>query len=185
MELSGSPQDLALLRRFAPLDGMKPQTLVALARRTRRLQAPKGRLLFKEGDHQERRTYYLLSGTVELLQEGEVIGHVRSGTHNAKGPIAHALPRPYSAVVVSDRIEYLRIDSEFLDVAVTWDQTGSYQVTELRALEESDAARAGDWMTALLQTKAFHNIPAGEHPGRIHAPGAGRLPRRRCGDQAG
>ena len=131
MELSGSPSDLALLRRFSPFDGMKPENLAALAKRTSRLQAPKGRLLFTEGD-EEKQTYYLLSGTVDLMAEGEIIGQVRSGTPKAKNPLAHALPRPYSAVVTSDRIEYLHLDSEFLDVVVTWDQTGSYKVIELR-----------------------------------------------------
>ena len=128
MELSGTPQDLALLKRFSPLDAMRPENLTALARKTSRRQAPKGRLLFTEGD-EEKQTF------------------------------AHALPRPYSAVVTSDRIEFLLIDSEFLDVVVTWDQTGSYKVTELRAAAEEDAPVADDWMTALLQTKAFHKVP--------------------------
>ncbi|MGH8174915.1 MAG: cyclic nucleotide-binding domain-containing protein [Steroidobacter sp.] len=157
MLLSGSPKDLALLKAFSPLDGMKPENLVALARRTQRLQAPKGRLLFTEGDA-EKQTYYLLSGTVDLMAEGEIVGTVRSATPKAKNPLAHALPRPYSAVVTSDRIEYLHLDSEFLDVVVTWDQTGSYQVAELRATLEEEPT-GDDWMTALLQTKAFHKIP--------------------------
>jgi len=157
MELTGSPSDLALLRRFSPFDAMKPENLTAVAKRTSRLQAPKGRLLFSEGD-EEKQTYYLLSGTIDLMAEGEVIGQVRSGTPKAKNPLAHALPRPYSAVVTSDRIEYLHLDSEFLDVVVTWDQTGSYKVIELRDTVE-EGASADDWMTALLQTKAFHKVP--------------------------
>jgi CRP-like cAMP-binding protein len=158
MDLSGNPKELALLKSFSPLDSMRPENLATLARRTRRLQAPKGRLLFTEGDD-EKHTYYLLSGTVDLMSEGEIIGTVRSGTPKAKNPLAHALPRPYSAVVTSDRIEYLHIDSEFLDVVVTWDQTGSYKVSELRGLDEATAPPADDWMTALLQSKAFHRIP--------------------------
>src|SRR5688572_4683016 len=54
MELSGSPSDLALLRRFSPFDAMKPENLTALAKRTSRLQAPKGRLLFTEGEEPAR-----------------------------------------------------------------------------------------------------------------------------------
>jgi rhodanese-related sulfurtransferase len=37
---------------------------------------------------------------------------------------------------------------------LTWDQTGSYEVTELGGGAGSD-----DWMTTLLQTKAFHRVP--------------------------
>ncbi len=158
MLLTGTAKELAMLKAFSPLDGMKPEALLALARRTQRLQAPRGRLLFSEGD-QDRHTYYLLSGTVDLLSEGDVVSTVRNATPKSKNPLAHALPRPYSAVVTSDRVEYLYIDSEFLDVVVTWDQTGSYQVSELRAALDEEEPAGEDWMTALLQTKAFHKIP--------------------------
>ncbi len=157
MELSGNPRELALLRSFSPFDGMRPDSVAAFARKIARKQAPKGRLLFTEGD-EERQTFYLISGTIDLLAEGEVIGSVRSGTPKSKSPLAHVLPRPYSAVVTSERIEYLQIDSEFLDVAVTLDQTGAYKVTELNGLDENGPG-PDDWMTALLQTKAFHKIP--------------------------
>jgi CRP-like cAMP-binding protein/rhodanese-related sulfurtransferase len=157
MQLSGNPKELALLRSFVPFDGMKPESLAAFARRVTRRQAAKGRVLFVEGD-EEKQTFYLVSGTVDLLAEGEVIGSVRSGTPKARNPLVHQLPRPYSAVATSDRIEYLQIDSEFLDVAVTLDQTGAYKVLELNGLQEGEAT-ADDWMTALLQTKAFHKIP--------------------------
>lgn len=157
MELSGNPKELALLRSFAPFDGMKPESLTLFARKITRRQAPKGRLLFTEGDD-DKQTFYLISGSIDLLAEGEIIGSVRSGTPKSKSPLVHQLPRPYSAVVTSDRIEYLQIDSEFLDVAVTLDQTGAYKVLELHGLEEGSAS-ADDWMTALLQTKAFHKIP--------------------------
>lgn len=160
MELTGSPADIALLRRFSPLDTMRAESLVALARKTSRRQAPQSRLLFTEGD-EERHTYYLLSGTVELLEEGEVVETVVGGTHAAKSPLAHRLPRPYSAVVTSPRAEYLFIDSEFLDAMVSFERTGAYRVEELHGgIDLGDRAPASDdWMTTLLQSKAFHKVP--------------------------
>ncbi|MBC7982879.1 MAG: cyclic nucleotide-binding domain-containing protein [Candidatus Obscuribacterales bacterium] len=157
MEQNAKPSDLALLRSFSPLDGMKAENLLALARKTTRREAPIGRVLFREGDG-EKRTYYLLRGTVDLLQEGEVVATIRGGTKEAKNPLAHIIPRPYSAVVTSNRIEYLLIDSEFLDVMVTWDQTGAYEVSELNSAGEPETS-TDDWMTTLLQTKAFHKVP--------------------------
>lgn len=41
---------------------------------------------------------------------------------------------------------------------ITWDQTGSYEVGDLQA-QLNTGEDAGDWMTTLLQTKAFHRIP--------------------------
>ena len=50
------------------------------------------------------------------------------------------------------------MDSDLLDMMLTWDQTGSYEVSELKGVND-DAPSADDWMTTLLQTKAFHKVP--------------------------
>jgi CRP-like cAMP-binding protein/rhodanese-related sulfurtransferase len=157
MELDGKPLDLVLLRSFSPLDGMKAENLQALARKTTRREVPMGRVLFREGDN-EKRTFYLLSGVIDLLQEGDIIATIKGGTPEAKNPLAHTIPRPYSAVAMSNKVEYLLIDSEFLDVMVTWDQTGAYEVNELKGTDIAEST-ADDWMTTLLQTKAFHKVP--------------------------
>ena len=149
-----APLDLGMLRTFSPLDGLKGENLRALARKTTLREMAQGRLLFKEGDT-EKRTFYLVSGTVELLSGGRIIATVKAGTPDARHPIAPILPRRCMARVASDRIEYLAIDSDMLDVLLTWDQTGTYEVGELKA----GAAAGDDWMTLLLQSRAFHNIP--------------------------
>jgi rhodanese-related sulfurtransferase len=65
------------------------------------------------------------------------------------------LPRRCTARVATDRIEYISIDSDLLDVLLTWDQTGTYEVGELQA----GGPAGDDWMTLLLQSRAFHKIP--------------------------
>ena len=40
-----------------------------------------------------------------------------------------------------DEISYLTIDSELLDVMITWDQTGTYEVEELQAQLKAAASR--------------------------------------------
>jgi CRP-like cAMP-binding protein len=149
-----SNPDLTQLRSFSPLDGLKNENLRALANKTRIRELGQGRLLFKEGDN-EKRTYYLVAGTIDFLSEGRVVGTLKAGTPDAKHPVAPMLPRRCSARVATERIEYVAIDSDLLDVLITWDQTGSYEVGDLRA----GAASGDDWMTLLLQSRAFHKIP--------------------------
>jgi CRP-like cAMP-binding protein len=146
--------DLRFLRAFSPLDGLKNENLRALARKTTVRELGQGRLLFKEGDT-DKRTYYLVTGTVEFMTNGRVVGTVRGGTPDARHPLAPVLPRRCVARVASDRIEYIAIDSDMLDVLLTWDQTGQYEVGELRVGDEA----GDDWMTILLQNGAFHRIP--------------------------
>jgi CRP-like cAMP-binding protein len=155
--MESKPLELDLLRSFSPLDGLKSENLHALARKAVLRDLPMGRFLFKEGDT-DKRTYYLVSGVLELLHDSRPVLVIRSGSPEARNPIAPAHPRRYAARVVSDRVEFASVDSNLLDMMLTWDQTGSYEVNELRGVEE-EAPSSDDWMTNLLQTKAFHKIP--------------------------
>jgi CRP-like cAMP-binding protein len=114
-----------------------------------------GRPLFKEGDT-DKRTVWIVSGTVELREDNRTIGVIKGGTPEARNPLVPKVPRKTTARAM-DHVEYLSIDSELLDVMITWDQTGSYEVEELQAQLQS--AGSDDWMTTLLQTNAFHRIP--------------------------
>jgi CRP-like cAMP-binding protein len=155
--MESKPLELGLLRSFSPLDGLKSENLHSLARKTVLRETTLGRQLFKEGDV-DKRTYYLVSGVIELLHEGRTVLVIRGGSPEARNPIAPSNPRRYSARAASERVEFLAMDGDMLDMMLTWDQTGSYEVNELKGVGD-DAPSADDWMTTLLQTKAFHKIP--------------------------
>jgi CRP-like cAMP-binding protein len=144
-----------LLRRFSPLDGLKRDNLAALARKVQVRELSPGQVLFKEGDT-EKRTFYIVSGTLELVDHGKVVGTVEGGSDFARNPVAPVYPRRLSAKA-RDRVQFISVDSDLLDVMLTWDQTGSYEVSELK--NGKDDGGNEDWMTMLLQTKAFHKIP--------------------------
>src|SRR6185312_13135083 len=160
-----------LLRSFAPLDGMKRENLAALAKKVTVRTLSAGRALFSVGDS-DKRTIWLVSGVLEVNDGERNVGLLRSGTPEARNPLFPGLPRRVTLRAVDD-ISYLAIDSELLDVMITWDQTGSYEVEELQARLQSEGS--DDWMTTLLQTKAFHRIP----PANIQAIFM-RLERRPC-----
>jgi len=145
--------EIAQLKALSPLDSLKKDNLHALAKKTKVRDAQPGEALFREGDS-EKRTVYVLSGTVELREGEQAAGRVAGGAEDARNPLSPKLPRRHTAVAVSP-VEYVTIDSDLLDVMLTWDQTGSYEVAELRGESGSN----DDWMTTLLQTKAFHKIP--------------------------
>jgi CRP-like cAMP-binding protein len=144
-----------LLKTFAPLDGLKRDNLAALAKKVSVRTMSAGRVLFKEGDT-DKRTIWIVGGMLEIRERDRTIAMIRGGTPEARNPLYPQTPRTVSARAV-DEISYLSIDSELLDVMITWDQTGSYEVAELQA--QLQGAGSDDWMTTLLQTKAFHRIP--------------------------
>jgi CRP-like cAMP-binding protein/rhodanese-related sulfurtransferase len=143
-----------LLRKFSPLNGLKRDNLAALARKVQVRELSPGQILFKEGDS-EKRTVYVVSGLLELLDDGKVGEIIEGGTDAARNPVSPYFPRRFAARA-RDRVQFISIDSDLLDVMLTWDQTGSYEVSELHG--ESEVG-GDDWMTMLLQAKAFHKIP--------------------------
>jgi len=145
-----------VLKTFAPLDGLKRENIAALAKKVSIRTMPAGRFLFKEGDT-DKRKIWLVSGMLELREGERTIAMIRGGTADARNPLSPNLPRSVSARAV-DEISYLSIDSELLDVMITWDQTGTYEVEELQA-QMNGGANGDDWMTTLLQTRSFHRIP--------------------------
>jgi CRP-like cAMP-binding protein len=144
-----------LLKTLTPLDGLKRDNLAALAKKVSVRTMNAGRMLFKEGDT-DKHSIWLISGMVELRRGAQTVAMIQGGSPEAKGPLCPGTPRRASACAI-DEIRYLAIDSELLDVIITWDQTGTYEVTELQTAQGQSAS--DDWMTTLLQTKAFHRIP--------------------------
>jgi CRP-like cAMP-binding protein len=145
--------DTDLLKTFSPLSGLKRDNLAALQRKVQLRELSPGQFLFKEGDT-EKRTFYVVTGVLEMVDQDEVIGTVEGGTDAARNPVAPVFPRRVSARA-RDRVQFISIDSDLLDVMLTWDQTGTYEVSDL----QGDSDGSDDWMTMLLQTKAFHKIP--------------------------
>ena len=153
--MTGEQLDTELLKTFSPLDVLKRDNLAALSTKVQIRELSPQQILFKEGDT-EKRTVYVVSGSLELLYDGKVEEIIKGGTDAARNPVAPKLPRIVSARA-RDRVQFLSIDSDLLDVMLTWDQTGSYEVSELQG--QSDDVGGDDWMTMLLQAKAFHKIP--------------------------
>ncbi len=147
------PLDRDLFSRLSPLNGLKPENQAEIAKKFGVEEMPAGRFLFKKGDN-DKRTVYVVTGEVELRNEDKVVKVIKGGAPEAKHPLAPQTPRFLAARAKTD-IEYVAIDSDLLDVMLTWDQTGAFEVSELGE-EESES---DDWMTSILQNRAFHKIP--------------------------
>ena len=145
----------SLLKTFSPLDGLKKENLHALVKKTAIRELPSGRFLFKQGD-MENRTIYLIKGELELSRDGTALSVLKGGSPETRNPVSAGLPRKASARTLTN-VSYISIDSDLLDVMLTWDQTGTYEVGDLR--NGGEVTENDDWMTTLLQTTAFHKIP--------------------------
>src|SRR5690242_18890735 len=120
-----------LLRSLTPLEGMNREKLQAIAQKVTVKQLIAGRTLSKEDDY-DSSSVWIIRGLVELSEHGRTVGMVHGGSADARAPLNQCVPRKIKACAVDD-VDYLAIDADLLDVMITWDQTGSYEVGELQA----------------------------------------------------
>lgn len=149
-----SNMDVARLSAFSPFSGLKTDNLESLLANVKTLQASQGQALFNQGDS-DKRSVYLLLGTIELAGDDATRRRITGGTDEAKHPIAPQLPRQETAVAV-DNVRYFTIDSDLLDMTLMLDQTGVYEVSDFRSAPDAGEC---DWMTSFLRTELFQQIP--------------------------
>jgi CRP-like cAMP-binding protein len=147
--------DPAIFANLVPLNGLRPESQRDIAKKSVINVARAGDYLFKVGDP-AKSALFLLAGEIHMEDaKGKAIARLRSTDPGAAHRIAHQSPRKIAAKCVSE-VQYLSIDASLLDVMLTWDQTGSFEVTELKA----DTQNAGDdWMAKLLQMRTFQMVP--------------------------
>ncbi|MBX6421026.1 MAG: cyclic nucleotide-binding domain-containing protein [Nevskia sp.] len=147
--------DPALFVNFIPLNALRLESQQQLARKSVMREARAGEYLFKCGDPAEA-AMFLVSGQVQLEDgEGKPLAVVRAGEPGSFHRLAHQSPRKVSAHCLRDT-RYLLVDAGLLDVMLTWDQSGRFEVGELSA---GVASHDGDWMTRLLQMRVFQLVP--------------------------
>jgi CRP-like cAMP-binding protein len=149
----------AKLRTFVPPSALNHENFEELASKTFVEDIPAGTAIFKSGDN-DRKAVYLVEGEVEMKTDAGAVSVVKAATEQAKHPLGNVQPRKHTAVAkVPSKVT--RIDSDLLDILLTWDQLSGIEVDEI-AVEENAAEAddgGGDWMTRILQSKAFLQIP--------------------------
>ena len=147
--------DPGLFTNYVPLNALKPDSQHELAKKTTLGEAKAGQYLFRIGE-QAKSAIYVMSGDVALEDAGgKAIGRISGGTPNSFHRLAHQSPRKVAARALN-AVRYMAVDASLLDVMLTWDQTGTFEVSELSSSQEVDT---GDWMSKLLQMRTFQMVP--------------------------
>jgi CRP-like cAMP-binding protein len=121
--------DIAALSRYQPLNALNPENLQQALRQLTTEGITAGETLFNKGDT-DNYQYYLVDGEIDLLGDAGVLKTIKANTPDSINAIAHILPRTITAKAKTNAVIF-KIDGNLVDVMLTWDQTGNYQVTEL------------------------------------------------------
>ena len=162
------PIDKTVLKNFVPANSLKAENFDELAGKTFVETVSAGEVIFKAGDN-DKKAIYIVEGQVEVSsiesasENTEVTGTagyvVEAGTEKAKHAIANRQPRKQTAKAKTD-CSLIRIDSDLLDILLTWDQLSGIEVSDIHAADSSsENDEEADWMTSILQSKAFLQVP--------------------------
>ena len=161
--MPGKLLDKAVLKTLVPPQSLNHDNFLELAQKAVIETVLAGRDVFKKGD-MDRKTVYLLDGDLELRNDTGIAGVLRGGSKESKHPIANQQPRQVTAKAKS-KVTVVRFDTDLLDILLTWDQLSGIEVSDISmdggpsGASTVDAGTSGDWMTRILQSKAFLQIP--------------------------
>ncbi len=147
--------DKAILKSLVPANALNAENFQELASKAFVEDVPAGKTIFKAGDL-DRKATYLLEGQIVLTDATGRSTTITGGTDIAKHPLANQQPRQQTAKARTD-CRITRFDSDLLDILLTWDQLSGIEVSEIQVSDGSD--EDGDWMTRILQSQAFLQIP--------------------------
>ncbi len=149
-----SNNKLERLKHLVPLNTLSSEALKGLLRQSQFETLRKGDALFKAGDTNPHNVY-LVTGAVDLLEDGKVVDTIEDAAPNARFPIAHQIPRKLGARAAARKVEIVRIDNRQLSALLNKEDAETYEVAEL-----DSAAGADDWMAQLLESPVFQRLPA-------------------------
>lgn len=152
----GQLVDKNILKTLVPPNALNAENFQELSGKAFVEEAPPGKVIFKSGDV-DRKTIYLLEGEIVLSDEAGHSVVVRGGSDAAKHPLANAQPRKQTARTKTP-CKLTRFDSDLLDILLTWDQLSGIEVNEI-VVGEGDEDADSDWMTRILQSQAFLQVP--------------------------
>lgn len=140
---------------LVPLRSMSASQQAQVLESAQLLEYPKGAFIFRQGER-DGYVYFLLTGTLEMYSDDQLVQEVTGGTAAAAHALAQLQPRQLSARAKTP-VSLLRADRVLLEQAGTGmiDQSGLLEVTEI-----DQAGQDGDWMTRLLRSELFARIPA-------------------------
>ncbi len=147
----------AVLKTLVPPGALNHESFHELASKAYVEDVGSGRTLFKTGES-DRKTIYVLEGEVQLTSDKGKITTITGGTAAGRHPLGNHQPRRHTAVART-ACRITRLESDLLDILLTWDQLSGIEVNEIQPRVEGSDATEVDWMTRILQSQAFLQIP--------------------------
>ena len=164
--------DKVVLAGLQPMDSLSPERLEELATLCFVEAVSKGLDPFRMNVTKSAQALYVLQGDLSITHEDGSTSILHGGSEEARQPVDNVKAKINSAIALTE-IEIIRIDTDLLDIMMTWDQLAVYEkpapvsATAMPAPELPRNSRGpADWMhqtnvfsAELIQTGVFSRLP--------------------------
>lgn len=141
-----------VMANLVPMNSLSAENFEEIYKQVKLESVASGTVLFKRAG-KDNFAIYLIEGTLDLQGEHGEMSHLVGGSPEAQHPVAPHQPRNVTAIA-RNKVKFIRVDNDLLDILLTWDQSAGYSVSDL---EDNDGNT--DWMTKMLQSNIFYQIP--------------------------
>ena len=142
-------EDLAKIKQLNPFKKMNEGDFTNVMVGAKLLPVPKGKMIFKRAD-EDSKVYWLISGSIDLLDENFEAKNLKAGEIAARNPIDNNSPHLLTAVS-REKLKVLTIERKAL---------GNFARSKKLSPSKSKVKRVEvDWMSALVNSPLFEFIP--------------------------
>jgi len=146
MAISVSPEQL---KSFIPFGDLTDEIIQGLIDKSDIVEVKQGKMIFKR-DEEDKYYYWLLSGSLDLLDEKFNAKPLKAGEEGSQFSVDNNSPHKLTAVSTATSA-ILKLEKFELDLMIGWDHSTSKQTQE--------AEDEVDWMSSLLSSPLFEFIP--------------------------
>lgn len=151
--------DHKTLQKFIPFQTLSTTHLNDLIKGAKLQNVARGTILFKATDH-TKQSFYVTNGSIDLRDaEGKKLSTVIANSSASQRALHAQYGQPVTAVAAIDST-VLILEKNLIDLVLAWDQAGEYVVAELAAGNKNKPKDNSDWMSSLLESTLFTQIPA-------------------------
>ncbi len=145
------------LEALFPLQSLRPESRQYLGREALEITSARDDVVFRAGDIDED-TVYVTRGVVRCdYPDGRSTQHQADSPVHGRYPLNDAVPRRFTATVVSRDARVLRLNRRQVEKLIAWDQIS--RQPDFRFFDAR--ANGNEWAYRLLQAPAFRRLPTG------------------------
>lgn len=142
----------ALFQQFDAFESITESQYQAVSAHAKVEKLPKGTFIIKRGKPLKA-LVYLIDGRVDLVNASFDSESVHGGSRRSQRPLTEQSPSDISAMAKSD-VEILSVDYQAIEILNSWSESRSES-----PLESSHQDPGEDWMTSLLDSPLFAQVP--------------------------